>query len=127
MKLVRFSHLNFLPASHENPLDPGVLKKVLFAPGELISGTVQMVNWAQLLPGKSFQAHYHEDMDEVFIVVSGNVEMKVGEEIAILEQGDAVLVPMKHTHTMKNLCNESAEYIVFGISRGMGGKTVVVS
>ena len=126
MHNVHFNNLGFIPASHENPSDPGVLKKVLFGPGELVAGTVQMVNWAKLLPGKSFAAHYHEDMDEVFVMISGEVEMTVNHEKKVLGRGDAVLVPLCHVHSMKNLTEDNVEYIVFGISRGKNGKTVVL-
>jgi hypothetical protein len=43
-----------VPASHENPLDPGVWKKVLFPKLDLQAGAVPMVNWARLGVGKRF-------------------------------------------------------------------------
>ena len=124
MKIIRSSSMQFIPASHENPLDPGVLKKVLFTHADILPGQIQMVNWAQLLPQKSFQRHYHENMQEVFILLSGKVEMNLGSEKEIMEKGDAVIVPIKATHTMRNLENAPAEFIVFGISVGEG-KTVL--
>lgn len=125
MKIARFKDLPFIPASHENPLHPGVLKKVLFRKGDIIPGQIQMVNWAKLLPKKSFQAHYHEDMDEVFILLNGRAKMNIGTEELFLEQGDAVIVPMKQIHTMKNLGRRPLEYIIFGVGRNKQGKTIV--
>src|SRR3990167_4935692 len=116
MKIVRSSSLPYLPASHEDPQDPGVVRKVLFTTADISPGQIQMVNWGKLLPHKSFQAHYHQDMDEVYILLQGEVEMQVGEETEIMKKGDAVLVPSTQMHTMKNLLNTSAEFIVFGVS-----------
>ena len=125
MKTVRFKDLSYVPASHENPLRPGVLKKVLFKKGDIIPGQIQMVNWAKLPPKKSFQAHYHEDMDEIFILLNGKARMKVGTEKISLQPGDAVIVPMKKVHSMKNLGTKPLEYIVFGVGRNKKGKTVI--
>lgn len=85
-----------------------------------------MVNWAKLPVNCSFKAHYHQDMDEIFIILNGKTKIKINEEEDSLETGDAVLTPMKHTHKMTNICPEDVLYIVIGISRGLNGKTIVV-
>lgn len=126
MIIIESDKLEYIPASHEDQKNPGVWKKVLFKKEDLIEGRVQMVNWAKLPRGSSFKAHYHEDMDEIFIVLNGKARIKINEEEAELKKGDAVLTPMKHTHKMTNICNEDVYYIVIGISTGKNGKTIVV-
>lgn len=127
MQLVRGSQIEFIPASHEDPKDPGVLKRVLATHGDLIKGQIMMVNWALLPIGKSFQAHYHEDMQEVFIVLNGTVTMTVNKEDHALTKADAIIIDPKEVHQMENKCNEDVEYIVFGVSTEEGGKTINVS
>lgn len=85
-----------------------------------------MVNWATLLPGKSFRPHYHEAMDEIFIILDGEVEITVGNETGRLGKGDAVVIPENSIHVMKNLTDKEVPYIAIGIARREGGKTVVV-
>lgn len=126
MKVVKGNTLQFIPASHENPQNPGVLKKVLFKQGDLPSGIIQMVNWAKITPGKSFQAHYHEDMEEVFILIKGSVRAQIGVEQVELTAGDAIAVPKHVPHSFLNTGTDDVEYVMFGISEGKGGKTVVV-
>lgn len=126
MKVARASEQSFVPASHENPLDPGCLKKVLFAKGDICKGSVQMVNWACMPKGKSFQLHYHEDMDEVFVIVSGKVEMMVNDERSVLNPGDGVVVKARQHHRMNNIGDTDVQYIVFGVSTEQGGATRVV-
>ncbi len=126
MKLIRSSDKSFVPASHENPLAPGVWKKVLFQREELQPGTVQMVNWASLPVGSSFAAHYHEDMQEIFIIISGEAEMVVAGETIRLGRGDTIAIDACEVHLMKNCGSENVEYVVFGITSNKGGKTVVV-
>jgi len=126
MKLIRSTDKSFVPASHENPLAPGVWKKVLFQRDELQPGTVQMVNWARLPAGSSFAAHYHEDMQEIFIIVSGAAEMVVRGETVLLGRSDTIAIDAREVHSMTNRGSEDVEYVVFGITANKGGKTVVV-
>lgn len=103
-----------------------MLKRVIATAADLQAGQVQMVNWAELPAGHSFQKHYHEDMQEVFMLLSGSVAMTVGDEEVKMAAGDTVIVDVKERHQMRNTGESTAEYIVFGISSGEGGKTVVV-
>lgn len=126
MKIIRLGDIERVPASHEDPVDPGVLKQMLFKRDDLVSGRIQMINWSTLLPGKSFRAHYHEAMDEVFIILNGEVEIIVGKEKETLRKGDAVVIPEGAIHVMKNVTNQEIHYIAMGIVHNANGKTVVV-
>ena len=126
MRIIRGSEIQFIPASHEDPDKPGVLKRVLAKRDELIDGRIQMINWASLPAGSSFRAHYHQDMEEVFIILSGRVEMTVDGQSNELLPGDAIVIAPREVHTMKNLTDQALEYIVLGISTEEGGQTVVV-
>jgi mannose-6-phosphate isomerase-like protein (cupin superfamily) len=126
MRLIRSTDLPFLPAGHENPTSPGVWKKVLLQKGDLQAGQVQMINWARMPAGKSFAPHYHEDMQEVFVIAQGTAEMTAGGHTALLGPGDAVLIDAREVHVMRNAGDVDVEYLAMGIAGGVGGKTVVV-
>jgi mannose-6-phosphate isomerase-like protein (cupin superfamily) len=85
-----------------------------------------MINWARLPVDHRFAAHYHEDMQEIFILVQGEAEMTVAGQTAVLGRGDAIAIDPREVHAMRNLGNEEVEYVVVGITAGQGGKTVVV-
>ena len=126
MRIVRGGEIDFVPASHEDPRDPGCLKRVLAGKQDLMAGKVQMVNWSKLPVGKSFQSHYHEDMQEIFVLTDGEVTMTIEGQEYRLVAGDAVLVDPREVHDMTNVGQVDVTYIVFGISKETGGKTVVV-
>ncbi len=126
MQIARGSQIQFIPASHENPDEPGVLKRVLATKEDLFRGQVMMVNWSLLPDGKSFEPHYHEDMQEVFVILNGTVTMTVDDQPHELRHGDAILIAPHEIHRMSNHCGEAVEYIVFGVSTEQDGKTVVV-
>jgi mannose-6-phosphate isomerase-like protein (cupin superfamily) len=125
MQLIRSSALPYIPASHEDPASPGVLKRILLEKLDLPAGRVQMINWARLPAGRSFRRHYHQDMCEIFILLQGKAVMRVGQEEATLAKGDLVVVPEQTEHLMHNPFNQDLEYLVLGISRETGGKTIV--
>jgi mannose-6-phosphate isomerase-like protein (cupin superfamily) len=126
VRIIRSADLPFVPAGHEDPQDPGVWKRVLLQKADFRAGHVQMVNWARLPPGNRFAAHYHEDMQEVFVIVRGTAELTAGGETVTLGRGDAVLIDHHEVHQMSNPGPEEVEYLAIGVSRGAGGKTVNV-
>lgn len=126
MKIVRFKNLSFIPASHEDPKDPGALKKILLKRDDIPAGRIQMINWAKIPKGKTFAPHYHQQMMEIFIIMSGKVRLKIADEEEILEKGDLVIVKEGQVHTMENLSDEDVDYFALGIVTSEGGKTVNV-
>jgi len=126
MKIFRLNDLEWIPASHESPQSPSVWKKVLLQKADLLEGRVQMVNWCRMEPGKSFRAHYHEDMEEIFIILKGQAKIRVNGEEAEMGEREAVVILPREVHEMKNAGGEDLEYLAVGISQGKGGKTVVV-
>lgn len=127
MNYISSAASGFVPASHEDPQNPGVLKRVIATQRDFQAGQVQMLNWARLPVGSSFQPHYHEDMQEVFLLLNGRVTMKCGEQMVSMHVGDTVIVNPMEIHQMENVGDVVAEYIVFGISAQTGGRTVVVT
>ncbi len=126
MEVVYSNDRSFVAAGHEDPRDPGVVKKVLFQRADLQTGSVQMVNWAKLPAGNNFAPHYHEDMQEVFIIVQGMVRLAIGNDEVVLRRGDAILIDPREVHQMWNDTEEDVEYLAIGITQGTGGQTVVV-
>jgi len=126
MKTIKSGTRSFVPAGHENPLSPGVLKKILLEKADLQLGRIQMINWARLGVDKEFARHYHEDMQEIFVIVQGEAEITVGTETATLIRGDAVVIDPHEVHQMRNAGAEAVEYLAIGVTSEAGGKTVVV-
>lgn len=126
MKWIAADNSPLTPASHEDPRTPGVLKRVIATREDFQAGHLQMLNWAVLPGHQSFRLHLHQDMQEVFVLIRGQVEMRVGAQRRDMGPGDTVIVDAGEVHQMTNLTEEQAEYIVFGISSGRGGRTIVV-
>lgn len=126
MEPIYAADLPLVPASHENPASPGVWKRVLAQKTDLLAGVVQMLNWAVMPRGKGFAPHYHEDMQEVFVILQGTAQITNGRDSFVLHRGDAVRIDPREAHQMENLGEEDVEYIALGISLGAGGRTMVL-
>ncbi|MCJ7603975.1 MAG: cupin domain-containing protein [Desulfobulbaceae bacterium] len=126
MKIVRSADIEIIPASHEDLESPGVFKKIILQMADIIDGRIQMINWAFLPVGKSFRGHYHEDMQEIFILIKGEAQILVNNEQEELCEGDTVVVPAGSVHSMENVGKNDIEYIVIGVAKGTRGRTIIV-
>lgn len=123
MKFIPANASAFVPASHEDPNDPGVLKRVIATATDLHAGQVPMLNWSRLPAGRSFQPHSHEDMQEIFVLLCGQVTMRIDDDAVTMNPGDTVIVEPREIHQMTNATDAVAEFLVFGIASGTG-KTI---
>lgn len=126
MRIVRFNDLKFIPASHEDPKDPGALKKILLKRDEIPAGRIQMINWSKIPIGKEFAPHFHESMIEVFIIMKGKTKIQIDNDEAILEKGDMVIVMEGQVHSFENISDEDVDYFAMGIATSDGGKSINV-
>src|SRR5215207_8691003 len=86
----------------EEPAHGGTaVKRVLIRQGEAASDLIYM-NDAYVEPGQTVPAHEHQDMEEVFYVLEGQAEMRIGAEVAPLGPGDRVIVPPRTPHVLVN-------------------------
>ncbi len=115
MKIVRSQSRPLVPAGHEDPTDPGVLKRVLLDTGDIPPGNIRMVNWAVLAPGRYFNTHVHVDMTEIFVIVQGSAHMDVDDYGLEVEAEDMIIVEPGERHTMRNNSSWELRFMVIGI------------
>lgn len=126
MKKIKIQDIPEEAASHEDILNPGVWKRVLFTLTDFDMGSrLQMVNLARMPKGKGFTAHHHQDMAEIFIILKGKAKISINGEYETLRKYEAVLIPKGQVHKMINIGKTDLDYLVIGVSLGESGKTVV--
>lgn len=59
-------------------------------------------------PGVGIPPHVHENEDEVFQVIEGEVEMSIGEKVTVLKPGDLIFCPKGIQHSWKVIGNQNA-------------------
>ena len=57
---------------------------------------------ARLAPGAATTRHYHPVTEEIYFILEGTAEMRIGDEIEPVGPGDAIAIPPGMTHTIRN-------------------------
>ncbi|MEM8859913.1 MAG: cupin domain-containing protein [Chloroflexota bacterium] len=65
----------------------------------------------ELTPGEGHDFHYHPGQEEVIVIIKGTVEQWVGEEMRMLNPGDAVFIDADMVHASFNNGDEPAYLI----------------
>src|ERR687887_1959277 len=62
--------------------------------------------------GKGSYGHRHKEQEEIYFVISGTLQFKLGDEVLELEKGHAVRVPAQTWRSVWNDEPEDAELII---------------
>ena len=81
--------------------------------------SITYVSLAKLQPSLSYEPHQHEDHEEVYYIISGNGQIKIGNETARFRDGDVIYIPEKRVHSITNDGSEMVEFLAFGGFTGM--------
>lgn len=82
--------------------------------GQSVSAQVGVVE-GELPPGGGFQVpHWHEDLDEVFYVLEGEVEFLLDRQWHPVTAGGTVIVPAGSVHAFRNASDRPARQLVIG-------------
>ena len=69
------------------------------------------VGLSEVDPGSESNAHSHEINEEIFYVVSGEGEIRVGEESQAVTAGSIVVAPPGQTHQLVNPGSETLKVV----------------
>jgi mannose-6-phosphate isomerase-like protein (cupin superfamily) len=87
--------------------------------------SVFATNWAfvdhlMIPPKASVGSHYHNGVEEIYLVIKGKGIVKVNDEQADIIYGDAIPVRAKEIHSLENNSDEPLELIVYGVALEKG-------
>jgi mannose-6-phosphate isomerase-like protein (cupin superfamily) len=86
-----------------------------------LDSDVFLTNWAYvdhllIPPGASDGLHRHTGVEEIYYVLNGEGQVRVGAETATIHKGDAVPVKFTEPHSFTNNSKEDLELMIVGIS-----------
>lgn len=57
---------------------------------------------ARVPPGARTTPHYHPQTEEIYYILSGKAQMRIGDETTVVVQGDAIAIPPGQVHHITN-------------------------
>ena len=93
----------------EVPWRPGYRKWDITLAEHGVTSTLS-INTAE--PGSGAPLHTHE-MDELIMIIEGQVEVRIDEEVHIVEKDHTLVIPPGAEHGFKIVGNETAKLLVF--------------
>jgi len=109
MKSVSLDSINELDVSH----NAMIKKRVMLARDKV--NHLNQFSCAIFPVGECAPAHTHDDMAEVFFILSGSGEIIINNRTTHIKQNDCILVEPGETHELKNTGNIDMTVIYFGI------------
>jgi mannose-6-phosphate isomerase-like protein (cupin superfamily) len=66
---------------------------------------------ARLPPGASTTPHYHRVTEEIYYLLAGQAQMRIGDETRTVGPGDAIAIPPGSIHTITNTGRETLLFL----------------
>ena len=76
--------------------------------------TITYISLAKLQPTLSYERHTHDDHEEVYYIIAGRGNIKIGNEKTKFRDGDIIYIPEKSAHSITNDGEEMVEFLAFG-------------
>jgi len=76
-------------------------------------------------PGQAPSYQYHFKRSEVWVVVQGEGELKINDEIQSVRKWDAIIVPVEAKHQIKNTGTEDLIFIEVQLGEYFGEDDIV--
>jgi mannose-6-phosphate isomerase-like protein (cupin superfamily) len=66
---------------------------------------------ARLQPGQQTAPHYHPQTEEIYYILAGRGRMQIGDDVRLVEPGDAIAIPPGAIHTIENVGGETLKFL----------------
>jgi len=109
MKKVQLHELTPEGVAH----DPRIMKRILLHESELPCSV--RLSHATLTPGQQVSPHSHEDLYEIFYVLSGCGKFVVNGETLEVSEGSTILIDPGEVHEVINCSERDMSLLYFGL------------
>ncbi|NRB40610.1 MAG: cupin domain-containing protein [Pseudomonadales bacterium] len=100
MKYLKLDKISDSPVSHNE----NISKKVLLSARECPN--IMQLAQASFPAGEIAGGHKHDDMTEIFMIISGCGEIQIDAQIQKIEDGDTIVVEAGEYHELRNTGTE---------------------
>lgn len=94
-------------------LDVGEWKRLAW--GRALHSDVDAFDWHRLPSGSVIREHDHPHTEEIYFVLEGEAEMRLGEDWRRIGPGDLVVTPLNTRHAIVNVGETDLEFLVMEV------------
>jgi quercetin dioxygenase-like cupin family protein len=95
----------------ENPADQGASRRLI---GKAINGSPDLlVGVLRMEPGQYHPLHSHPNMGELYFVLEGSCEIRVGDRVEMCDAGTAIYTPAGIPHSIRTHQQSAAIMVTF--------------
>jgi mannose-6-phosphate isomerase-like protein (cupin superfamily) len=96
--------------AREIPWRPGYRNFVLAGEAEGVSVSSSL---AVLEQGAGAPLHFHEEVDEVIVILEGTLDLRIGDERFMVGKDQTISIPARTPHAFTVVSPEGARFIAF--------------
>jgi mannose-6-phosphate isomerase-like protein (cupin superfamily) len=96
--------------AHEIPWRPGYRNYVLAGQAQGVSVSSSL---AVLEQGAGAPLHFHEEVDEVIVMIEGTLDLRIGDERFLVGKDQTISIPARTPHAFTVVSPEGARFIAF--------------
>lgn len=107
--MVYWRNVNDVEA-YSPPAHGGTFNRRLVGPADGIEHMEVIIG--EMEPGGDADPHFHEDIEQVMYILTGEMYVKIEGEEAVLGEGDVVIIPKKAMHEVKNVGSTNLRFVL---------------
>jgi mannose-6-phosphate isomerase-like protein (cupin superfamily) len=96
--------------AREIPWGPGYRNYVLAGEAEGVSVSSSL---GVLEQGAGAPLHFHEEVDEVIVVLDGTLDLRIGDQRFVVGKDQTISIPARTPHAFTAVGSEGARFIAF--------------
>lgn len=106
-KIGELQHISsFSPPYHTKTKDRKLIDET--------AGASRFALWhGEIEPGGIADAHVHDEMEQVFIILEGEALFRIEDEEHRVGKDDIVFIPAKHVHHVTPVANNTLKMLIF--------------
>ena len=83
--------------------------------GRVLHSDLDAFEWHRLPPGAQIDEHNHTLTEEIYFILAGQAEMRLGNDWYRIEPGQLVATPLNTRHAIANVGDDELEFLVLEV------------
>lgn len=85
------------------------------ATGGMLHSDVESFEWNRVPAGAAIGEHVHTHTEEIYYIISGHAEMRLGGESRPVGPGDLIITPLNGRHGIANVGDTDLDFFVIEV------------